>query len=127
MKSLVLDHTAVLALGAGNRYLSSVVEAVHHRPDWYVAIPALSLIAAAADRPGIDDHIGSLPALEVVALDMSATGAVGSLVHAGVDWRAAHAVHLAQPTVEWPDGRPVVTTTPALYEAWGVGTVQIKL
>ena len=125
MNAFVLDHTALLALGTGTHRVSMMVEAVHHRPNWWVFVPALCLVAAAAERPGLDDHIGMLPAIEVIPLGYSATGAVSGLVHQGVDWRNAHAVHIGQPSAEWMDGLPVVTATPQAYRRRGVQTIAV--
>lgn len=46
--------------------------------------------------------------------------AVGRFIAAGVDWRTGQAINAGRPTADWPDGRPVLTTTPEAYADWGV-------
>lgn len=121
--AVVFDHTALLALGAGNRMLSAVVSQAHLRPARYIFTPALCLTAAIAQRPGLADHIGVLPAMQIIDLDYPAAAAVGSFIAAGMDWRAAQAINAGRPTAEWPTGRPVLTTTPEPYTNWGVETI----
>jgi hypothetical protein len=123
--ALVFDHTALLTLGAGNRALSGLVAQAHQRPARYVYVPALCLTAAIAKRPGLADHIGVLPAIEVIDLDYAAAAAVGSFIATGVDWRAAHAIDAGRPTADWPTGRPVLTTTPEIYDGWGIGVISV--
>jgi hypothetical protein len=122
----VLDHTALAALGAGHRYLSRVIRAVHDEPDWHVYVPALCLAAAEAGRQGLADHVGALPAIEVVELGYAAASAVGRLVASGVDWRLAQAVHTGRPTIDWPTGRPIVTAEPKSYSTWGVDAIALQ-
>lgn len=120
---VVFDHTALLALGAGSRMLSGLVSQAHARPGRYVFTPALCLSAAIAQRPGLADHIGVLPALQIIDLDYPAAAAVGGFVAAGMDWRGAQAIDAGRPTADWPAGRPVLTTTPESYSDWGIETI----
>ena len=126
LASVVFDHTALLALGSGSRMLSGLVSQAHARPGRYVFAPAMCLTAATAQRPGLADHVGVLPAMQVVDLDYPGAAAVGSFIAAGMDWRAAQAVATGRPTAEWPDGRPVITTTPNVYSGWGVDVITAK-
>ena len=121
--AVVFDHTALLALGAGSPMLSGLVSQAHARPGRYIYAPALCVAAAVAERPGLADHIGVLPALQVIDLDYPAAAAVGSFIAAGVDWRAGHAISAARPNAEWPNGRPVLTTAPDTYRDWGIEVV----
>ncbi|MEN8655368.1 hypothetical protein ABCR94_33520 [Streptomyces sp. 21So2-11] len=122
MIPFVLDHTALLTLGAGHRQLSALVvaaaegKAVGH-------VPALSLAAAEGDRTGLGEHVASLPGLEVEPVDLTAALAAGVLIGAGVDWRVTQAVHLSRPCAEWPGGRVVVSLQPALYKDTGVDPI----
>ena len=81
--AVVFDHTALLALGAGSRMLSGLVSQAHLRPGRYIFAPALCLAAAIAQRPGLADHIGVLPAMQVIDLDYPAADAVGGFFAAG--------------------------------------------
>jgi hypothetical protein len=124
--AVVFDHTALLALGAGNQLVSRVVTQAHQAPGRYVYAPAMCLAAAVADRPGLADHVGMLPAVEVVDLGYAAAAAVGRLIGAGMDWRAAHAADTARPSLEWPAGRPVVTAAPGTYAGLSVRTISLS-
>lgn len=111
---VVFDHTALLALGAGNQLVSRVSQA-HLQHGWYMYAPAMCLAAAVAERPLLADHVGMLPAVEVVELGYAGAAAAGRLLADSVGWQDAQAIEVARPTVDWPDGRPVVTATPRVY------------
>lgn len=106
---VVLDHAALLALGAGHQRVSALVAAAHREPDRYVFAPALCLAAAVSRRSGLANHLGVL----------------GSLIAEGLPWEAAHAVDAGRPCAEWPTGRPVVTDSPDLYRGLGVDVVSL--
>ncbi|MFG2197095.1 hypothetical protein [Streptomyces sp. NPDC048639] len=122
MIPFVLDHTALLALGAGHRQLSGLVVAAAEGRG-VGQVPALSLAAAVAERRAVGEHVASLPGLEVETLDLTASLDVGTLVGDGVDWRITHAVHLARPSAEWPRGRVVVSLRPSLYARTGIDPI----
>jgi hypothetical protein len=114
MIAALLDHTALLALGAGYPALSGfVVDAAAGRA--VVQVPALCLAAAQAERQGVAEHVGALPGLDVEPLDLYAAIDVGGLIGRGIDWRIAHAVHASRPSVEHPQGRVVLSVQPDLY------------
>jgi hypothetical protein len=111
----LLDDSALLALGRGYPALSGfIVDAAAGRA--VLAVPALCLCAAEARRPGIADHIGALP-VDIEPLDLSATIPVGRLIGDGIDWRIAHAVAAAMPSVVYPEGRVVLSVQPSRYQA----------
>ncbi|MEV7089339.1 hypothetical protein AB0O07_26185 [Streptomyces sp. NPDC093085] len=113
--AVVYDETALIELGSGNQLASQFIANTHRGPTRHVYVPALCLVAADGRRKGLAEHVGALPAANIVALDFPAVATVGALIREGVDWRVGHAVHLSRPTVEWPDGCPVVTALPDLY------------
>jgi hypothetical protein len=125
VSGFVLDHTALAALGRGHRLLSQLVDAAHRETDRHLYAPALCLAAAVAERPPLADHVGVLPAVEVVDLGYPSATAVGRLIAAGLDWRAAQAVDAGRPTIDWPAGRPVVTAVPDTYAPWGVAVITL--
>jgi hypothetical protein len=126
LPAVVFDHTALLALGTGHRLLSGLVAAAHRQAGRFVYVPALCLAAATATRPALGDHIGALPAMEVVELGYAAAAMVGRLIAHGVDWQAAHALEVSRPNPEWPTGRPVLTATPKAYAGRGVTTISLS-
>ncbi|GIG89147.1 PIN domain-containing protein [Plantactinospora endophytica] len=125
LAAVVLDHSALLALGAGHRLLSGLVAAAHQDAGRHIYVPALCLAAASADRPALGEHVGALPAMEVVELGYPAAIAVGRLVAGALDWQAAHAVVVARPDAEWPTGRAVLTEHPDVYRRRGLTAVEL--
>jgi hypothetical protein len=123
----VFDHTALLALGSGHHGLSRLVAAAHADAEHHLYAPALCVAAATAKDPGLADHIGALPAIVVLELGYPAAAAVGALITARVDWRLAHAVYSGRPTLDWPQGRPIVTATPRRYASLGVRTIALRV
>jgi hypothetical protein len=113
--AVVIDDTALMALGAGNQLMSRLVVAAHGESGRYVFAPAMCVAAAVAGRPQLGDHIGSLLAIQVVDLGFDAARTAGVLIADGADWRHAHAVAAARPSAEWPKGLPVVTAVPQEY------------
>lgn len=122
MIPFLLDHTALLALGAGHRQLSGLIVAAAEG-DALGHVPALCLAVAEGERKGVGEHVASLPGLEVEPLDLPAALDVGALIAEGIDWRITHAVHLARPSAEWPTGRVVVSLQPKLYESTGIDPI----
>jgi hypothetical protein len=109
----LLDDSALLALGQGYPALSGfIIDAAAGRA--VLAVPALCLCAAEAQRPGIADHIGALP-VDIEPLDLSTTVPVGRLIGDGVDWRIAQAVVAALPSPVHPEGRVVLSVQPVRY------------
>ncbi|MEU2624727.1 hypothetical protein ABZ642_42585 [Streptomyces sp. NPDC007157] len=100
---------------ARNSPASHFVANTEHGPTRHVYVPALCPAAAHGMRKGIAEHIGALPAVEIVELDFAGASSVGALLRDGVERRLGHAVHLSRPTVDWPDGRHVVTVDPDLH------------
>lgn len=123
--AVLLDATALLALGAGNRLLSRLVVAAHAQSNRYLYAPAMCLAAATAQRPALAAHIGALPAIEVVDLGFVEASAAGAVIAEGGSWQFAQALASAGPSIEWPKGLPVLTTEVGPYEARGIQTIPV--
>jgi hypothetical protein len=124
--AVVLDHTALLLLGRGDRFLSGLVAGPARRvPGRYVYVPALCLAAAVAERPIIGEHALALPSLEIVPLGETDAISVGALITENVPWQYGHAVTTCRPDPEWPTGRPVLTSNPRPYERRGVDVIPL--
>lgn len=118
MIACLLDDSALLALGRGYPALSGfIIDAAAGRA--VLAVPALCLCAAEAQRPGIAEHVGALP-VDIEALDLWATIPVGRLVNDGIDWRIAQAIAAALPSAMYPEGRVVLSVQPDRYQATAV-------
>ncbi len=111
----LLDDSALLALGRGYPALSGfIVDAAAGRAE--LAVPALCLCAAEAQRPGIAEHIGALP-VGIEPLELSSTMSVGRLISDGIDWQIAQAVAAALPSAMHPEGRVVLSVQPDRYRS----------
>lgn len=119
---IILDHTAVLALCRGHRFLSGLAVVEAGDPAQRAQVPALCLVSASLELPGIAAHLGALPGLEFLPLDFAATAAVEQAAGAGLDWRHAHAAYAA---VSDPAGGRVLSGTPEAYDGTGVWVVDI--
>ena len=106
--------------------MARMIDAAHSDLSRHIYAPALCLAAAVAERPSLADHVGALPAIGVIELGYSSASAVGRLVAAGTDWRAAHAIDAGRPAVDWPTGRPVVTKLPDIYTWHGIPVVTLN-
>ena len=107
-----------MALGGGYPALSGfVVDAAAGRA--VLAVPALCLCAAEAQRPGVAEHLGMLP-VDIEPLELSAVISAGRLIGSGTDWRIAHAVAAALPSAAHPDGRVVLSVDTARYRGTAI-------
>jgi hypothetical protein len=119
---IILDHTAAMALCRGHRLLSSIAVVEVDDPVKRAHVPALCLVAASLELPGVAAHVGALPGLEFLPLDFTGAAAVEQAVSAGVDWAYAHALYAA--VAEPVDGQ-VLTATPDAYNGTAVWAVDI--
>ena len=123
----IFDTSAALALGAGSPPLSRLVHEAALTDDLWLFVPAASLLDADVLRSGVAEHIGMLDVLDIVALDFAAVAWCSDRVRAGTTPGIAHAAYLAQPSVDWPDGRPVITRDPGDYKGIaGVRTIPLR-
>ncbi|MFE7273882.1 hypothetical protein [Streptomyces sp. NPDC057623] len=119
---IVLDHTAVLALCRGHRLLSGLAVVEVDDPYQRAHVPALCLVAATLELPGVVAHIGALPGLEFLPLDFAGAAAVEQTVATGLGWTYGHAVYAAAAGAV--EGQ-VLTATPEVYDGTGVWAVDI--
>jgi hypothetical protein len=122
---VVIDDSALSLLASGSRDMSGLVVDAHEDDRYHAYVPALCLAAAASRRPGLADHVGGLFALQILDLKFSDARRVGALVAGGTDWRRAHAIATASPDPEWPEGLPVVTSTPEAYKGHDVDVIPV--
>jgi hypothetical protein len=118
---VVLDDTAMLAAGHGNRLASRLIHRAHAEPGWYLYAPACALVEADRARPGTADHLAALPGITVVDLDLAAALAVAK----ESTWAQAHSRHAAQPAPERPDGAFVATADPGRWTGQGVRILDV--
>ncbi|KJE20203.1 hypothetical protein FF36_05480 [Frankia torreyi] len=109
---VVLDQTAMLALGGGNVAASRLVARADRGDDLYLYAPACALVEADRARRGVAEHIASLAAVIVLDLDLPAALAVAR----EENWATAHTRYAATPTPERIDGAAVATATPEHWQ-----------
>lgn len=102
---VVMDETAMVSIGVGNRMMSRLIHRAHNDPGWYLYAPACALVEADRARPGIAEHVASMPAVVLVELNLPAALALGK----ADTWGEAHARFCADPTPELPDGAFIAT------------------
>jgi hypothetical protein len=125
-QALVVDTTALMALGRGNQSMSRFVTLANRTDRLRLYTPALCLTAAVAAQAELAEHVDGLLAIEVVDLTFAGAGSAGRLIAAGVDWRHAQAVVAAMPSAEWPNGLPVATAVPDTYVKHHVRTIDVR-
>lgn len=105
---VLLDTSALVAAGRGNRIASKLISYAHSTPGWYLYTTVCALVEAERERPGTGPHIAALPGITILDLDLAAALAVA----AEPGWAAAHTRYAAQPSLERPDGALVATVEP---------------
>jgi hypothetical protein len=102
---VVLDDTAMVAVGSGNVLASRLIHRAHATQGWFLYAPTCALVEAGRTRRGTAEDIVALPGIIVLDLDLPAALAVAR----DTGWAPAHIAHAAQPTPERPDGAVVAT------------------
>jgi hypothetical protein len=113
---IVLDESAMAAVGQGNVLASRFIHRAHAEADWFLYAPACALVEADRARPGTAEHLAAMPGITVLDLDLAAALAIAGQQ----TWAAAHSQHAAQPTPDRPDGAVIATTTPKRWESEAV-------
>ncbi|MFI7585629.1 hypothetical protein ACIB24_00975 [Spongisporangium articulatum] len=124
-RPVILDDTALLALGAGHQLLSGVVARAHLDVGHVVYAPAMCVFAATSSRPALGDHIGGLVAIRIMDLGLADALGAAAAVAAGVPWERAHALTAARPSAQWPEGLTVLSHDPVPYRRFGLEVVDI--
>lgn len=118
---VVLDSSALAALGQGNRVTAYLVARAAKNTGW-LYVPACALVEADRERPGLAEHVGGLKGVEVVPLDLAA--ALWLARHEG--WGFAHAVYTAMPSADRPLGAAIATAEPQLWAAEPLHIIDVR-
>lgn len=114
--AVILDHTALAKLAIGNRLIAQLIYASPHHLPRRIYAPSQAVYTAAVQHTGIQRHIERLaPTITTCDFGLAAALTVGEKVPTNVTPAVAHVVHEALPSMEWPAGRPVITTVPQMY------------
>jgi hypothetical protein len=118
---IVLDESAMAAVGQGNVLASRLIHRAHAEAEWFLYAPACALVEADRARPGTAEHLVAMPGITVLDLDLAAALAVARRE----TWAAAHSQHAAQPTPDRPDGAVIATTVPSRWEKEAVRVLDL--
>lgn len=119
---IVLDDTAMVAAGQGNVLASRLIHRAHAEAGWFLYAPACALVEADRARPGTAEHLGALPAVTVLDLDLPAALAVAR----ETSWATAHTRYAAEPTADRPNGAVVATTVPDTWKGLSVRVIDLR-
>jgi hypothetical protein len=118
---IVLDESAMAAVGQGNVLASRLIHRAHAEAEWFLYAPACALVEADRARPGTAEHLAAMPGITVLDLDLAAALAVARRE----TWAAAHSQHAAQPIPDRPDGAVIATTVPSRWEKEAVRVLDL--
>ncbi|MGW3686506.1 hypothetical protein [Streptomyces sp. NPDC005091] len=99
---IVLDETAMAAVGQGNVLASRLIHRAHAESGWFLYAPACALVEADRARPGTAKHLAALPGITVLDLDLDLDLAAALALARQETWAAAHSQYAAQPTPHAP-------------------------
>lgn len=118
---VILDHTALAKLATGSRALARLLYTRPSHKPRRVFAPAMATYTAEIQHTGVKEHIDRLDTvIQSCAFSLDTVLAVGRKVPANSTPAVLHVVHEAQPTMQWPMGRPVITTVPQMYQPFGL-------
>ncbi len=120
---VVLDETAMVLAGHGNRLASELIHLAHTVPGHFLYAPACALVEADRARPGTAEHIAALPAVTIVELDLAAALALAR----DTGWASAHVRYAAEPTPECPEGAVIATAQPGRWTGQPVRILDLSL
>ncbi|TDC77461.1 hypothetical protein [Streptomyces hainanensis] len=123
---LVIDQPTLLALGSGNRNASTLIHHAGLDSSTRLWVPVLCVLEADRERHGVAAHVGALEVLNAVDLTFSDILAVSQLCAAGLTPGIAHAVQVAAPSFERPEGAIVATIAPDAYQGTGARVMDLN-
>jgi hypothetical protein len=114
---VLLDHTCVQALAAGDEFLNGLyVEASYGYAE--IVIPALSATAAERERPGAGRH--ALSRRFTAVADFTPAHALVAAGWPRADWRILHPAASVIVTRQAGDDATLLSLDPGLYDGTGV-------
>lgn len=113
--AVILDHTALAKFATGNRLLAQLIYAQPNHHERHIYAPTQAIYTATVQHSGLARHLDRLGVIHAAQFDLAAALTVGDKVPTNVTPAVAHVVHEARPSMQWPTGRPVITTVPQMY------------
>ncbi|MGW2207190.1 hypothetical protein [Streptomyces sp. NPDC001774] len=121
---LVLDAPTLAAL-AGNRQVPALIHRAHFEPETRLWVPALSVLEADLEHPGLAEHVGQLDVIHTLDLDYAATLTVARLRRDGLETGVAAAIHAVRHLPGWGADALIATVAAEVYEAQGVPVLDL--
>jgi hypothetical protein len=121
-RHVVFDDTAMVAVGRGSQLASRLVYRAHAGDDLRLYATACAVVEAERARPGTAEHVASLPAFNLIDLDLPAALAVAR----DSTWSLAHTRYAAAPTLDRPDGALVATADPDRWVGQPVLIIDVR-
>jgi hypothetical protein len=113
--AVILDHTALAKFATGHRQLAQLVYAQPNHHERRIYAPTQAIYTATVQHAALADHLDKIGVIHASQFDLAAALTVGKKVPTNATPAVAHVVHEAKPSMEWPNGRPVITTVPQMY------------
>jgi hypothetical protein len=119
---VVFDDTAMVAAGRGSAIASRLIVRAQTDQEMSLYATTCALVEAERARPGTALHVASMPAFNLLDLDLSAAVAVAR----HPTWAFAHTRHAAAPTPERPDGALIATADPGRWSDEPVRIIDVR-
>jgi hypothetical protein len=119
---VVFDDTAIVAAGRGSHLASRLIDRAHSADGLSLYATMCSLVEAERAYPGTAEHVASLPAFNLLDLDLPAALAVAK----DATWSLAHTRYAAVPTLDRPDGALIATADPQQWSHQPVRIIDIR-
>ncbi|MFJ6701145.1 hypothetical protein ACIQM4_34530 [Streptomyces sp. NPDC091272] len=121
---VVLDESALLALGSGSVLISRILHQSAATDTWRVHVALAALADADRARTGVAGHVAMLDQIVFHPLDLAAVLAASGESRT-LGW--THTRHVAQPGPERPEGARVVTAVPKDWDGAGVRVLDVSV
>lgn len=119
---VVFDDSAMVAAGRGSPIASRLIDRAHAAAGLSLYGTTCALVEAERAYPGTAEHVASLPAFNLLDLDLSAALAVAR----DTTWALAHTRHVAAPTLDRPDGTLIATADPGRWSGQPVRVIDVR-
>jgi hypothetical protein len=119
---IVFDDTAIVAAGRGSQIASRLIHRAHIAEGLSLYATTCALVEAERIRHGTAEHVASLPAFNLLDLDLSAALAVGR----DTTWALAHTQHAAAPMLDRPNGAVIATADPGRWSGLPVRVIDVS-
>jgi hypothetical protein len=118
---VVFDDTAMVAAGRGSQIASRLIHRAHAADGLVLYTTTCALVEAERAHSGTAEHVASLPAFNLLDLDLPAALAIAR----EATWAFAHTRHATAPTLDRPDGTLIATADPGRWSGQPVRVIDV--